>query len=456
MPTSGLPASSPAEHRSLTTLSTAGPRNRARRGTGCWAVLVAVGAVFAVSTSVTACSTSRSATTAAAPTQAQAQVVLDGLAHDVLGHNTPAYLAALDPVPAAASFRSGQRSDLNNLAAVPLASWSYHVDSVSHDATATAAASRRLGSPTLIVGVSLRYAFQAVDLEPTRHDLWLTFTRNHGRTYLAGDDDLAAAGFASWAGPWHYGPLASARGASSLVLGPAGNPALLHLLATEVDAAVPAVSRVWGTGWSQQVAVIVPSTTAEFTALLGTGVITDISAAAATDGIDPVTGRAYGQRLILNPTALDDLSAVGRRIVLRHEITHLASAASTSDVTPRWLVEGFAEYVGNLGSGQPVITAAAELAKLVRSGHVPAALPDATAFATSGVVLAQAYEESWLACRLIASLAGQPALVRLYRMVGTAITPSDEALAAAMGTILHESVAVFTAQWRAYVQTQLS
>lgn len=28
--------------------------------------------------------------------------------------------------------------------------------------------------------------------------------------------------------------------------------------------------------------------------------------------------------------------------MLRHDITHLAAAADTADITPRWLVEGFA------------------------------------------------------------------------------------------------------------------
>ncbi len=88
----------------------------------------------------------------------------------------------------------------------------------------------------------------------------------------------------------------------------------------------------------------------------------ETSAAAVTDGIDSGTGRPYGQRLVLDPTPLAALSTVGERIVLTHEITHLATAAATADITPRWLVEGFAEYVANLHTGQPVATAAARTA----------------------------------------------------------------------------------------------
>jgi hypothetical protein len=299
-----------------------------------------------------------------------------------------------------------------------------------------------------------------VDLEPSTRSLWLTFVARGGKTYLAGDSDLTTSGFRSWAGPWQFGKVAVYRGHSSLVLGPPGDPALLRTLATEVDAAIPAVTAVWGTGWSQQVAVIVPNSAAEFSALLGSGSsITDISAAAATDGIDPGTGKPYGQRLVLNPQSLDNLTPTGRRIVLRHEITHLATAAATADITPRWLVEGFAEYVANLGSGQSVSTAASELTRLVRSGKAAAALrnlPAEAAFGASGAALAQAYEQSWLACRLIAAKVGQAGLVSFYRAVGTAITPGAQAVADGLAAVLHESLASFTAQWRAYVQTQLS
>ena len=74
----------------------------------------------------------------------------------------------------------------------------------------------------------------------------------------------------------------------------------------------------------------------------------------------------------------------------------------TDPTTPRWIVEGFAEYVANLGTGQPVPVAAAELRDEVAAGRTPSALPADTAFATTGDRLASVYEQAWLACRLIA------------------------------------------------------
>jgi hypothetical protein len=148
------------------------------------------------------------------------------------------------------------------------------------------------------------------------------------------------------------------------------------------------------------------------------------------------------------------LSDIGQQITVRHEVTHLAAAADTTAASPQWLVEGFADYVGNLHSGQSVTTIASELRADVHKGRVPTALPTQDQFATDGQS-AQAYEGSWLACRLIARRAGQPALVRFYRLVGASSLDSAGAVGAAFRSVLHETTAQFTAQWRTYLTTLL-
>jgi hypothetical protein len=239
------------------------------------------------------------------------------------------------------------------------------------------------------------------------------------------------------------------------VLGPAGAP--LDEVAAAADDAASHVSAVWGTQWNRRVAVLVTSSDAQFSAAVGaTEQIEDVSAAAVTTGVDPVTHRAYGQRLVLAPSALTKLSAVGRQIVFRHEITHLATAAITDPTTPRWVVEGFAEYVANLDTGQSVGDAAGELRSAVRAGDVPTALPDDGAFAASGAALARAYEGAWLACRLIAAHAGTAGLLRFYRTTASALLPAAQALTQAVADAMHESPAAFTAQWRMYLKAQLT
>ena len=117
--------------------------------------------------------------------------------------------------------------------------------------------------------VTLRYALRGVDPVPTQHDLWWTFVRAGGHVELAGDRDLESAGGTSWQGPWDFGPLVAVTGAHSLVLGHPGDRAQLQVIADTVDAAVPDVTAVWGTGWTQDVAVLVPDSDTELKAAVG-------------------------------------------------------------------------------------------------------------------------------------------------------------------------------------------
>jgi hypothetical protein len=373
----------------------------------------------------------------------------------VLDHDRKAFLADIASGSRSGTFRSDQEGVFDNLIALPVRQWSYSAPLPTDDASAQQAATKKYKSPAVIVRVTLRYALRGVDAIPTTHDLYWTLVREGSRVVIAGDADLRADGGTSWQGPWDFGPLTVVRGRSSLVLGHEPYGALLKTIADTVDAAVPAVTSVWGSGWSQQVAVVVPSSPQELTADAGasTSITSDVAALAVTDGADPLSNVPFGQRIVVNPGAFDRLSPIGRRIVVQHETTHIATASDTSGATPRWLVEGFADYVGLLAAHQPVGVAAAELRADVRRGRVPATLPSEQSFdlATES---AQAYEGSWLACRLIAGHSGRAGLVRFYRMVGGS-DDAPRALATALRAVMHESTAEFTAQWRAYLKAQL-
>ena len=391
-----------------------------------------------------------------APTLSQVSELLDRHGHAVMDRSTASFVADVDGSAASATFRRQQTAEIAALAPVPLQSWAYAVSAPVTDVAATAAAATRLGAPTLIVHVTLTYALQRVDSLPASHDLWWTFVTRHGHVYLAGDDAMAGIGGASWRGPWDFGPLVVERGTSSIVLGHLPDADALPAIARAVDAAVPVVTRIWGGGWAQQVAVFVPASAAEFAALGGAGTaISDVSAATVFESPNMATGAGSVARVLIDPAALRRLTPVGEQIVLQHELTHIATAASTGPASPRWLIEGFAEYVGNMGSGQPVRVAAAELRRQIDRGSAPKSLPADAAFTGDGGNVAQVYEESWLACRLIAARAGEDQLVRFYQLVGASADTEPQAIAAAMQSVLHESTGAFVTQWRAYLSTQL-
>ncbi len=173
----------------------------------------------------------------------------------------------------------------------------------------------------------------------------------------------------------------------------------------------------------------------------------------SSGGIDSGTGgdgSGVG-RVIVNPEVYDRLSVEGRQVVLRHEFTHLASADATGAGTPTWLVEGLAETVGHAGVRLEVTRAATELAAEVRAGRLPDALPDDAAFSAADGSVPVRYQESWLACRLIADRAGLDGLIRFYRQVGTGVGDPRTRLADALRAVLGITEADFVAQWRSYL-----
>ena len=85
----------------------------------------------------------------------------------------------------------------------------------------------------------------------------------------------------------------------------------------------------------------------------------------------------------------------------------------------------------------------------------PATLPADTAFSAGGAGLASAYEQAWLACRLIAQLGGQDGLVRFYRTAAGAVLPVADAVATGLRDATGLTLSAFTARWRSYLDSEL-
>jgi hypothetical protein len=228
------------------------------------------------------------------------------------------------------------------------------------------------------------------------------------------------------------------RGERSTVIGRPGDRARLAGIAAVADRAGRTVGEVWGEGAGTRVVVQVPGTVAEAAWLAGT-------TAAALDGLAAV---ATARTVVVVPGGFARLTAVGRAVVLTHELTHVATGAATTTRVPIWLSEGFADYVGYRDSGLAVSEVAAELAAEVRAGVVPVRLPERHDFGTGSARLAQAYQEAWLACRYLAGRYGERALVTVYR---DALRGGDAPALARLGL----DRASLTAGWRAHAIEEL-
>lgn len=425
-------------------------------------VLAVVALVALVSTLIwdRPASTSHSTT---APSASAAQQTLTAQASAWLHHDRAAFAGTLDA--GAVSYRDAQLAAFDNATAVPFAAWQLSIDAPVTSPELVQAASHRLGVSAAIYKVQLSYVLDAVDPVASVRSLWLTFVTRHSRVVVAADSDVAAEAGQSWQGPWDFGKVVVARGTSSLILAHPLAAAQLPALSHAVDAAVAAVAAVWNSGWNHKVAVIVPADQDEMDAVIGQNLVLDqIQAVSIADPSSAVTGvpaagSALAQRIVLNPVNLARLSDVGEQIVLRHEVTLIATRPSAGSAMPTWLMEGFAEYVANLNSGQGVPFAASELATDVRAGRLPDALPTSADFGTENTDLPQIYEQSWLACKMIADTHGADVLISLFHSVADASstgTSTDEAFDSAAHTVLGLSTAQFIANWQNYLRTQLS
>lgn len=365
--------------------------------------------------------------------------VLDRQAQAVQTHDRTAFLATIDPAQKAYRDREGQVFD--DLARLPIQGWRLSLDPVQPVPPTPQGVTARL---------TLRYRFAGFDTGDVTSTSYLTFAR-HGGWVVSGDG--SPAGLRDDAQIWDEGPVTVARGGSSLVVGAGGGAALqarLQEVASRLDQAVPTVSAVVGQGWSRRAVALAPADDRQLNGLVGGGQNLREIAALATVTPDP-GGPDHGQdRIIIAPDTFGTLNALGRHVVLTHELTHVATGGARDARTPIWLVEGLADYVGYKDTSVPVKEAAKELQGDLAAAGPPPALPDRDQFSGSSGKLPQAYEAAWLACRMIAERYGEPALVRLYRAAG------QQDQNAALQSVLGLTTDQFTAQWRDYLRRQLS
>jgi len=395
----------------------------------------------------------------AAPAEAQAtrltavQALLRARGRAVLQRDRSAFLATVDPRRKA--FREEQGDLFDALAGVPLTAWSYRVDA-DQVQRADRTLDARYGT-WWAPQVTLLHALKGIDEDPSESPQHLTFVERADRWYIASDSDFADRGDASTRGLWDGGRVVAVSGRHSLVLGHPGSRAEMRRLARDVDAAVPRVSEVWGTGWSQRVAVLVPGSQRELGQIVHAG--GDLTPIAALALAGPVRGGTAqgGDRVLVNPPNLARLSGLGRRVVLAHEVTHVAARAATGPLVPSWLAEGLADHVGYLGAGVPVRLAASELREDVLAGRLPKRLPTDADFDSDNPDLAEAYEQAWLAVELLVRRYGERRFLTLYRDLG-ARREGDraDALQDALQEVLGIGTARLVADWRASLPGTLS
>ena len=338
-----------------------------------------------------------------------------------------AWMATVD-LPGSA-FGRRQSVVFDNLVALPLGVFSYGTAQLAPALGATRA--QEVGPDAWVATVPGTYSLAGFDRGPQSFESSYTLVLRPGGWRIADDTDGASAPQL-----WDLPGLRTLRSRSAIVI---GNAPVAHMreYGATADSAVRRLTGVWGTDWNAHVVIVTPSTKQEYAALVSRAAGGSLDQVAAVTQVVMAPGqRAQGDRIVINPTVFTALQDDGRRVVITHELTHVAIRSSTTSAVPIWLSEGMADYVAYSGLDLPRERVASELLALVRQGKTTEGLPTEVDFDPSRSTIAPSYSKAWLALSRLVDLYGQTRVVAFYRVVAGgpradhATRPDPEAMAA--------------------------
>jgi hypothetical protein len=360
----------------------------------------------------------------------------------ILGRDREAFLALIDP--AASSFKDRQAMIFDRLIKLPISVWEYEYSGEGPQLVGYAASLLPKGS--FVARVTLRYTFSGSDT-PVESEQFLTVVPRAGTWMLAGDRDNVSGALSGELGQdvWELGPVNVVRGRSSLVIG-SGTTSELDAYARQADQAVRDVDTLWKGTWSRRPVVIVPRTVADMAAVLGMSEQNAEQAAAVS--IRYGSDVPQGDRVVFNPDAWQQMGPEGRRIVMTHEVTHVATGATTDMSVPVWMSEGFADYVAYRAVDLLDAGVSEELHDLVSAGKGPRELPEDRDFDPGWGEVGTSYEEALLAVQMIAERYGNQRLLDLYVAMGDDQRSVDKDIRAILGISKDELVK----DWRRFTE----
>ncbi len=356
-----------------------------------------------------------------------------------------AWAATVDPAQPA--LRKSEATLFANLRQLPLASYSWAYDPsfqlsgypLPDSVTST------LGHPDVAYspGMTITYQLRGFDQQPVADPYVPVMVRRGGHWYVAGDRTSSATFGEAFDEPWTVGPVKVRRTSRSLVIVSARDAAQLPALARQADAAVAAVAAVWPSGWNHKVVLFATREADVFASYLGRNRAVS-EASALTLGVGPARHAPPKDdtRVVLNP----QYSRPGGRSIpalLRHEFTHVAQWNSQHAGTPRWAIEGIAEYTAYRHhlSEQRV---SGQIVRDAKAHRMPRTLPASSSFYGPDPGESYHYGMAWLAWEYMAETYGEGRVKLMYARLSAIDTPPDgsvalKAEAAAFTAVLHIS-----------------
>ncbi len=241
---------------------------------------------------------------------------------------------------------------------------------------------------------------------------------------------------------WLLGRLHVRRTHRTLVAAMTGRDA--RRLDAELRRAVVDVGRLLPS-WRGDLVAYAPATERQFESVLASAPGAYARIAAVTTTVDGSRRPDAPVAIVINPRVFASLGPIGSHVVVTHESTHVATGATTVSM-PLWVAEGFADYVGVGAVNVPLSVSARAALHDVRRHGLPSRLPSDAQF--SGGSIEVAYEQAWLAMRVIARDYGRDRLVAFYQDV----VHRPDAVRSAVQDNLGTSVSALTQEWRSYLK----
>lgn len=378
------------------------------------------------------------ASDAGAPSAVRAvQALLDERASALLARDRTGWMAAVGGdgnVTAGArtaleAYRQRSAEVFDRLGPVPLGSWSWEVS--GSGPTLADARAQQLPEGSWVARTTLVWAVDGAGDDPVRRQQDLTVVPAGAGWAVVDDRDGETV-----PDLWDLGDVDVITTERAVVLGTADRDALERTAEVTTPAA-EGVDAVWGTSWPRRTVVEVPADQAQMAALLGRDDDAGLGqiAAVTTGELVGGEGATRGDHVVVNPRGFGQLAPVGQRVVLTHELTHVATRSGAVRAVPLWFSEGFADWVGYQGTGLSRQVVATDLLRQVRADGPPADLPTTEDFDPErSRDIGPAYSGAWLAVDALARRYGDDAVVELYRSASRDALPGAPATSATSAT----------------------
>ncbi|MGI5246157.1 hypothetical protein [Dactylosporangium sp. CA-139066] len=326
--------------------------------------------------------------------------------------NVDEWMADVDQADPA--FVKRQRQVFENLTKLPFAEFAFERANVSAGRTGAFLPTPlfdRYHAAVRVVAVTVRHRIDGIDSKSVATPWLAVFGLVHGKWVIGGDGAGKDMPTGAAGQPWDAaGGITVVRNDRVVVVLSAGDANGGQKLLQLAETGLRQVAEVRPGGWDGKVLLTAVNDKHIF----------DTYFAESQDRVAQVAAIAvpyYGSvaewaarpeyattRVVFNPS---ELSAASSELQhdLTHEFTHAAMGPVTGPHTPRWVVEGFAEYVAYKDGRYNAAGIRAAL-----GGMVVGAFPDDKQFYEEP----RNYIAGWLACRMIAETYGQAKLVAFY------------------------------------------